>query len=195
MTAQRKCKQPNLKLIQGGLQQSTAYGSLEIVAAPENAPPFPVQATTREEDTFLIMSPAAESTCAECHPIRLMAELEHFEPETVGTVLVRKTRPVQFLAVVHDVNQEPACREAWVEQAIQGVFHEADRLKLSALAMPLLATRHGRIPLHSFARLFGRALQNAPLTTLEKIWLIAPLADNGIVIHALNEHLKKSAQN
>ena len=195
MTEQIKRKHPNLKLIRGGLQQSTAYGSLEIVAAPENAPPFPVQATTREEDTFLIMSPAAENTCAECHPIRLMAELEHFAPETVGTVLVRKTRPVQFLAVVHDVNQEPACREDWVEQAIRKVFREADRLNLSALAMPLLATRHGRLPLHSFARLFGRAMQNVPLTTLERIWLIAPVSDNGIVIHALNEHLEKTGRN
>lgn len=195
MTAQSKRKQHNLKLIQGGLQQSTAYGSLEIVAAPEYAPPFPVQATTREEDTFLIMNPAAESICTEHHTIRLMAELEHFEPETAGTVLVRKTSPVQFVAVVHDVNQEPACREDWVEQAIQGVFREAERLKLSALAMPLLATRHGRLPLHSFAGLFGRALQNAPLTTLERIWLIAPVSDNGVVIHALNEHLEKTGQN
>jgi hypothetical protein len=162
---------------------------MRIVAAPVYSPPFPVEAATYEEDTFLIMSPGSGETGEAQHPIRMMAELESFRPRKVGSVLVRKGPPLRLLAVVHDVNREPTCREQWVEKALSNLFQKADQLGLRSLSMPLLANRHGRLPIDRLALLLSRILQTRSSGSLEQIWVVSPVPDNARFIHALTEHL------
>jgi len=183
-------KRENLRIIAGGLHRSVNYGALRIVAAPQEAPPFEVEAMTHEEDTFLIMDADPETIPIEIHPIRMMAELENFSPQEVGSVIVRKGSPIRLLAVIHDVDKEPACREIWITQALQNIFQEVERLGLRTLGMPLLATRHGRLPLKRFARLLGQALSEAPLNSLQHLWLVAPVPDNSAVVDDLAENLR-----
>ncbi len=77
----------NFELIQGGLHQETAYGPVRIMAAPEETPPFQIDAMVFEEDTWLVMS-ASPTVCeSDIHPIRLMTDVMNAEPETVGRVL------------------------------------------------------------------------------------------------------------
>ncbi len=181
---------PNLQVITGGLHRTAFYGQIRIVAAPEGSPPFHVEAMTYEEDTFLIMSADPNEVPVDIHPIRMMDELEHFKPKKPGTVVVKKGTPLRLLAVVHDVNQEPTCREEWVEKALHAVFREAERRGVQSLGMPLLATRHGRLPRSRFARLLGRALAATEVKSLKRIWIMAPVPDNCEFTAALKENLQ-----
>jgi len=181
-------KKPRLHVIPGGLHRSAEYGPVRIVAAPENAPPFSVDAMTYEEDTFLIMSADPEDVPPDIHPIRLMAELEAFKPKEIGSVIVKNGNPLKLLAVVHDVNKEPTCRGKWVEKALQAVFREVERRGIQSLGMPLLATRHGRLPCSRFAQLLSRVLAQNDFQSLKKLWIVAPVPDNCDVISALEEN-------
>ncbi len=183
-------KRANLKILQGGLHRSISFGNLRIVAAPQESPPFDVAAMTREEDTFLIMDTDPDILPVETHPIRLMAELENFKPRPVGSVIVRKGRPIRLLAVIHDVNEDPPCREIWITRALQNIFQEVERLGLRSLGMPLLAMRHGRLPIKSFARLLGQALSEAPLASLRQLWIVAPLPENARIMELLADNLR-----
>lgn len=183
-------KKPDLKVIHGGLHRTAFYGPVRIVAAPEASPPFNVEAMTYEEDTFLIMSAEPDEVPTDIHPIQMMTELEHFRPQEIGSVVVKKGAPLRLLAVVHDVNQEPTCREKWVEKALHAVFREVERRGIQSLGMPLLATRHGRLPRDRFARLLGRVLAATELKSLTRLWVMAPVPDNCEFTAALEKNLQ-----
>ncbi len=87
-----------LTVIRGGVQCELAFGPVRIVAAPENRPPFDVDAIAYEEDTWLIMSADPKICQPEEHPIRLMTDLINAQPETVGSVRVQGRNPLRFLA-------------------------------------------------------------------------------------------------
>jgi len=182
-------KQSNFQVITGGLHRTVFYDPIRIVAAPEDSPPFHVEAMAYEEDTFLIMSADPDEVPTDIHPIRMMAELEHFKPQKPGSVVVRKGIPLRLLAVVHDVNQEPTCHEKWVEKALHAVFREVERRGIQSLGIPLLATRHGRLPQSQFARLLGRVIATTTLKSLKRLWVMAPVPDNCEFTAALEEHL------
>ena len=114
----------NLKLIRGGLHCEMSFGSVRIVAAPEDNPPFSIDAMVYEEDTWLIMSADTKVCEPEEHPIRLMRDLMNARPEPVGRVLVKGKNPLRFLAVVHDVDQDPTWKEEWVEKALVNIFQD-----------------------------------------------------------------------
>ena len=135
----------NFKIIPGGLHCKIFFAPVCIIAAPENCAPFNVEALVFEEDTWLVMS-ANPTICApEVHPIRLMTDVIEAVPEPVGSVLVKNGHPMRFLAIVHDVNQEPTWKEAWIERALHSVFREAEQRSISAIGLPLLGTLHGRL--------------------------------------------------
>jgi hypothetical protein len=182
----------NFELIQGGLQRETSYGPLRIVAAPESGPPFKVEALVIEEDTWLVMS-AVPTVCeAEVHPIRLMTDVIEAVPEPVGSVLVKNGNPLRFLAVVHDVNQEPTWKETWIEKALSRVFLEAELYKLSSIGLPLLGTRHGSLEQDRFVFLLARVLKRTDFNHLGRLWLIVPAKTNSEIFTALDAELVNS---
>jgi len=150
------------------------FGPVRIVAAPENKPPFNVDAIAYEEDTWLIMSADPKICQPEEHPVRLMTDLINAQPETVGSVRVQGGNPLRFLAVVHDVNQEPTWKVEWIEKALANIFREAERRKLKAVAVPMLGSRHGRLDPKDFTALLGRSLKQRSFAHLKRLWLIAP---------------------
>jgi len=163
-----------LTVIRGGIQCEMAFGPVRIVAAPENKPPFDVDAIAYEEDTWLIMSADPKICQPEEHPIRLMTDLINAQPETVGSVRVQGGNPLRFLAVVHDVNQEPTWKVEWIEKALDAIFREAERRELKAVAVPMHGSRHGRLDQKEFTALVGRSLKQRSFVHLKRLWLIAP---------------------
>lgn len=163
-----------LRLIQGGLFYKTKWDSLRIVASHEDTPPFPVEGIALEEDTFLVLS--AEPVIHEVHehPVRLMTRLIETRPEVPGRVLVKGRRPYRFLAIIHDLNQEPTWKEAWVSSALQGIFQEAEKRRLQSIALPMLGTKHGTLEKHRFILLLRNAIDPSALRYLKRIWLIVP---------------------
>ena len=179
-------KRAQLRVVRGGLQKEISYGSLRIVAATEDRPPFSVEAVAFEEDTWLIMSADPKVCEPEEHPIRLMTDLINTAPLPVGSVLVKGGKPLKFLAVVHDVDQDPTWRESWIEKALLEIFSEAETRRLGAIAIPLLGTLHGRLPPTRFIHLLDRALQQSPTNYLERLWLMTPPHINRDIIDRLN---------
>jgi len=174
-----------LRLIQGGLRCTISFGSLRIVAAPENSPPFEIDALAVEEDTWLIMSAKPKIVEAEDHPIRLMTDLLEAQPKPVGSVTIRGKNPLRFMAIVHDVNRNPTWREDWVENALIEIFRESERRKLGAIGLPLLGTQHGNLANQRFVVLLSRVLLQAPVRHLKCLWLIAPIPINSEIIEML----------
>jgi hypothetical protein len=178
-------RRAGLRLIQGGLQCRLRFGPIEIVAAPQSAAPFEVDALAIEEDTWLIMS--AEPTVGDLqeHPIRLMTDLTEARPKPVGSIVVQGRNPLNFMAIVHDVNQDPTCREEWVQDALYAIFREAERRKLRTLGLPLIGTLHGKLVPTRFVDLFNRVLQQTSFKYLDRVWLVAPVPTNADIINRL----------
>ncbi|MFH1349909.1 MAG: hypothetical protein ABII26_03140 [Pseudomonadota bacterium] len=161
-----------LRLIRGGLQCETRIGSIKIVASPEEIPPFPVDAVAAEEDTFLVLSADPVVREVHEHPVRLMTRLIETESETPGSVLVKGKGPFKFLAIVHDLNQDPTWREAWIAGALSEIFREAENRKLQSIALPLIGTKHGKLERQRFLTLLKRAVDRSSKKYLRRIWLI-----------------------
>jgi len=167
---------PRLRLIQGSLHREMRHRSVQIIATPENKPPFRVDAVAAEEDTFLVLSAPPIVREPDEHPVRLMTRLIEMVPETPGTVLVKGKSPLRLLAIVHDLNQEPSWREEWVAKALQEIFREAEERNLRSIALPLLGTLHGSMKKERFAALLKSALEGRTPGHLERIWLVIPRA-------------------
>jgi hypothetical protein len=178
-------RRAGLRLIQGSLQCQIRFGPIRIVAAPQRSAPFQVDALAVEEDTWLVMSAEPKIGDLQEHPIRLMTDLLEAQPKSVGSIVVQGRNPIRFMAIVHDVNQDPTCREEWVQCALHEIFREAERRKLRALGLPLIGTLHGKLVTQDFAGLFSQALLEAPLQHLRRVWLIAPVPINAEIINML----------
>jgi hypothetical protein len=176
---------PRFRLIQGGLQCKTEFASLNVVAAPETSPPFKVDAIAYEEDTWLMMSAEPQFAEPPEHPVRLMTDLIQAQPRPPGSVVVRGKSPLQFLAIVHDVNQDPTWREQWVEACLKNIFKESEQRKLQAIGLPLLGTKHGRLEIKRFIFLLRGVLNRIDFKHLKHLWLVSPTPVNAYIINWL----------
>jgi hypothetical protein len=172
-------------MIPGGLQSQTVFASIRIIAAPEESPPFEIDAIAFEEDTWLVMSADPKIVDPPEHPIRLMTDLIETKPEPVGSVVVRGRKPLRFLAIVHDVDQDPTWREEWVEAALKAIFKESEHRNLQAIGLPLLGTLHGRMEKRRFILLLSRVLKQTLLKHLKHLWLMVPTPQSADIINWL----------
>jgi hypothetical protein len=185
----KQTRQTPLRLIDGGLHRETSFHQLRIVAAPEKAAPFDVDGFVFEEDTWLVMSADPKVCGPQEHPIRLMTDLIETKPEPVGSVLIQGSQALRFLAIVHDVNQEPTWQEEWIESALQEIFRKAERRQLQAIGLPLIGTLHGRLKDQRFAVLLGRVLQQTTIHHLKRLWLITSPTITTDIIEMLEAEL------
>ena len=162
------------RLIQGAPGAEISIGSVRIAAAPQDQPPFPVEAIVFEEDTYLVLSADWGEIESDDHPMAIMIEAFETEPQSLGSVVVLEGFPLRFLAVVNDLDGEPSWREAWIEKALEEVFREAERRKLQRIALPFLGTKHGSLEKERFLVLFREFLKRRPSAGPLRIWLILP---------------------
>jgi len=158
-------------------------GACRLVAAPNENPPFKVDAMVAEEDTFLVLS--ADPVVKEPRESleTMIEQINEIRPEVPGSVLVRKNRPLEFLAIVHDLDLEPSWKEEWISGALDQVFREAAARRVRSIALPLLGTTHGSLEAKRAATLLGDALRRGLPGGLQRIWLILP---SGIRQHDLD---------
>ena len=185
----KQTRQTPLRLIDGGLHCETSFHHLRIVAAPATAAPFEVDAIAFEEDTWLVMSADPKICEPQEHPIRLMTDVIEAKPEPVGSVLIQGSQPLRFLAIVHDVNQEPTWQEEWIESALREIFRKAEQRRLQAIGLPLIGTLHGKLSTRRFAALLGRVLQQVAFDHLKRLWLIASPTITSDIVEMLEAEL------
>ena len=188
----RGANQNRLRLIRGGLQIQWWFHHIRIVAAPESNPPFEVEARAFEEDTFLIMSAKPEVCGIPEDPIRLMTDLINTKPEQVGSVRVQGTKPLRLLAIVHDVNQDPTWKRAWIKSALKEIWREVEQRKLTSVGIPLLGTLHGKLQMPNFVELFADTLMQAGHNFLKRIWLITPAKNTSVLMEMLKDRLTEA---
>ena len=161
-----------LKRIQEGREAEVSIGAVRVVAAPEDRPPFPVEAMVFEEDTYLVLSPGWEKIESEDLPLGILVEALEADPHDPGNVVVCGDLPLRFLAVVHDLDREPSWREDWVSLALEGVFREAERRGLQRIALPFLGTKHGSLEKARFVVLLREFLEGHPPPHSFEVWLV-----------------------
>jgi hypothetical protein len=174
---------PGLRLLHGGRRTRWRHGNRELVAAPPDRAPFPVERRVVEEDRWRVIgaSPDWRPPPPE-HPVRLHTELAFEQPTALGRVLCRGRR---WHAVVVDLDAEPLVEPAAVVAALDAVARLCTRHAVGALALPLLGTVHGDLET-------GRALEllrASPLVTApgapRRLWLQAPLRTQVVIERAL----------
>lgn len=143
-----------------------AESSTRWAAAPRNEPPFDVEAIVEEEDTYLTLSAEAVLRLPGDSPMRVMTEAHAAREESPGTIVVRSTRPLTLLAVVHKLDEDPTWREEWVVSALDKIATEVERRRLSSVALPLLGTVHGKLAPERALALTRGALSG------RRVWLI-----------------------
>jgi hypothetical protein len=178
---------PKFELIQGGRRSDVAMGSVRIVAAPEDQPPFPVEAVVLEEDTYLVLSAGWDKIESDDHPVVILTEAFDAKPEEPGSVVVYEDSPLRFLAVVYDLAQEPSWREEWVERALEGVFREAERRRLQTIALPFMGTKHGSLEKERFLLLLRGFLERNRSPHPLRVWLTLPGNTSPKIIDWLDE--------
>jgi hypothetical protein len=184
-------KTHKLRVVRGSLSCDMSLGNLRIVASPKEAPPFRVGAFVFEEDTFLVMSADPMVREPKESMVHIMSRLMETQPTGLGSVLIRGKDPLQFLAIVHDFNQDPSFKEEWLASALEGIFKASERLQLRSLALPLIGTPYGFIQAERFADLLKLALENATLQHLRRLWLIVPSGTARGMIRMLKNGLKR----
>ena len=148
-------------------------GTVRVVAAGVDAAPFAIDALVLEQDTYLLMvddgiiREPAESIAA------LADELVRQQPLSGGTVIALETRPIQLLAVVHDIEFEPTWSDQWITLALDNIVTECIRHEIESLAMRPLAYRHSGFPIDRFIELLRNVLAQ-PTGVLRRIWLVWP---------------------
>lgn len=181
----RPDKKPKLTLIRGSYPYEIKVGSLDIVASPENRAPFKVDAVALEEDTFLVMSADRRVHDPKEPLMKVMTRLIQTRPKTPGSVLVKGKSPFRFLAIVHDLNEEPTWREEWIVSALGGILREAESRRLRSIAIPFLGTLHGSLEKQRFLILLRSALEQISAKHLKRLWLVVPAGTSYKILEIL----------
>jgi len=174
-----------LSLISDDYGRAGRLGPVHVVVAPEHAPPFPIDALAVEEDTHLLLSSDGAIEEPEEEFYELVAAASETPANTPGSVLVRKARPLELLAIVHDIDREPTWREEWIASAINGVIEETEWRHLESVGLPLIGTRHGNVEMRRVALWLGRCLSRTSFRYLKRVWVIAPAGSETELMWAL----------
>jgi hypothetical protein len=174
-----------LSLISDEYGRAGQLGRVHVVVAPEDAPPFTVDALAVEEDTHLLLSSEGDIEEPEETYGELVTAVAERPPSAPGSVLVKKAEPLQLLAIVHDIDCDPTWREEWIASAINGIVEEAEWRRLGAIGLPLIGTRHGHIETRRVALWLGRCLSRTTFRYLKRVWVIAPQGSETELMWAL----------
>lgn len=182
---------PRLRVITGGQEREMAHGRPRIVASAPETPPFDVDAVVLEEDRFLVMSAEKTVTPVDEPMLKVMSRVIDTQPEEMGTIVDWGGSPRRLLAVVHDLDQTPTFREAWIEKALEQVWAYVEARQISALGMQLLGTVFGRLPPRRFATLLFWQLEKTRFDHLRRLWLMAPAEVSRDVVDILQGYCYK----
>lgn len=164
---------------------------IEIAIATIHFPPFDIQAIVEEQDTSLVLGETDEIRDTGEKPAWYLANL--METKTLlspGHVIIRGTKPFRLQAIVHDLDQEPICREPWIILALEQIIDNTEKRKISSLQMPLLGTRYGGIEIRQFLDLLLKKIAKEELQCLTRLWLVSPEQQCQQIFDELNEAIR-----
>ena len=127
-----------------------------------------------EQDTALILSKPKKIPVTDDKPGWFLAN--KLESQTLlepGSVLIRDGQTMRMLAIVHDLEQQPSWRSAWIAQALDNVFNISRSYGITSIQLPVLGAEYGRFNIHDFLHLLVNTIKKHQ-GIFEKIWLVVP---------------------
>jgi len=128
-------------------------------------------AVVREEDVQLILTADTRPRAPRESLRTLEAAALRARAHEPGSVIVRPDRPLELLAVIHDLDRDPSWTEQWIAAATLSALRAARWRGLLHLAMPLLGTVHGRLNPQRASAILGDALCTDPWARPETLWI------------------------
>lgn len=164
-------RKPKLKLLLGGKARHVTINGVKVSVAPNSLYPLPVDARVFEEDTHLILTVDPVMRYTPEHPIRMLNSLSRDRAKIPGTIV---HNGASWYAVIHDLDQEPTCRQEWVESAYQEIFRLTGEDKINRIGIPLLGSVHGAMKAPESLELLLAALRASKGRELKHIMIIVP---------------------
>jgi hypothetical protein len=136
-----------------------------------------VDAVVEEQDTNLLLgkAPVIMET-VESFPA-LVDQMEQQIREIPGSLIVKKSKPKRFIAIVYDVEHTPISEESWVKEVLQKIFAQCYEHKINNLAMPLLGTTYGKLTDETIIDLLQDVLIKNKYQNPKKIFIYDNLED------------------
>lgn len=156
------------KVIRGGRDRHWQFGSLQVWIAVAHEPPFFPDFELIEEDTWRVLGAGRQFREVTDHPIRLMTGVIEQAELEAGSCFRRGRR---IFLVIHQIEQEPACRPEWIESALECAFRCVERQQGTSLSLPPPGMEHGNYSLHRSLEVLTGALRSAECTHLQRVWL------------------------
>jgi hypothetical protein len=152
------------------------FTNIQIILALENSPPFDVEAFVYEQDTALVLGQTREIK----EPVESTEKLIHqaieMQPLIPGRVLVKGQFPIQLLAIIHDLDQEPSWQEEWIVQALHNIVQISEQRQLQSIGMPLLGTVHGNLSTSRSLALLRKVIEQVSPNHLKRLWLMTSIS-------------------
>ncbi len=165
---------PHLRLAWNAADCCCDLAGVHVVVAPRELPPFVVAAEVIEQDTARVLDdglPLLEPDESIGHLVREMATEPFLSP---GTVLASGRQPLRIQAILHELEQDPSWRRAWIRKAWLGIVACCEEHDVDSLALPLLGTRLRSMDRRDSVRLLRELVLEAHPACLRRIWLCCP---------------------
>jgi hypothetical protein len=163
----------SLVLIAGGRAPFSIGGARIHLAQEDERLPFVVDAVAVEQDRYLALSPPPEVIDVVESPLKTMTRALDVAALPVGTVHMRPGEPSLMSVVVVDVDEDPVCTPAWVEQGARALVSVLVNDGFTRVRLPLLGTAHGGVSAKESAEAIGRAIASAPDVDADRILHVA----------------------
>jgi len=167
-------QRPVLRVIAGDFNAPLMINGVAIrLSALERHLPA-VEALVVEQDTGMLLDEASLSINSnQPAPIPDLISEEDFD-YPLATVLPKRGQPIHLQTVIYDLNRKPNWSPATIELALEHLFDLLPTMRISSLAMPALAHRHGALAVEEFITLLCDYLAHHPLPWSGDLWLLLP---------------------
>ena len=166
-----------MKLIWDKASEVVRIGNVTLEASPCAYPPFTCEAIVQEQDTHLLLGEQHRLIEPKEPAWYLANTLERDEPVySAGDVVIKPGTPARWLAVIHDIEQQPTTHNEIIQLAWQNILRLTTENNITRLATPALGSVHGKITVTDSLQILFDLLRDQAPAGLEKIWII--IAEN-----------------
>lgn len=164
-------KKRQFRLIHGGLSDCCRLAGVRCRVATRRTLPLVPEAVVFEEDTHLILTVDKTISYVEFNPLRLLRDLQQAKVRKPGSLVASGKN---WYAVVVDLDRQPICTTDWIGEAYSHIGRRIRGEGITVIALHLLGTIHGRIPVAESLTLFVQAVRSWQPGPLKVVWLIVP---------------------
>ena len=153
--------------------EQTSINTIVIACGSDRkTPPFHIDVTVVEEDTWQVLAAGNAAPETHEHPIRLMTSLIEQKPVPAGELIIHGN---EWRLVVVDLDQDPVCGPISIARGLVTLALQIEKHRISGISLPILGLSNDCIQIDEFIKLLKtHILENSALTSLQHLWLRVP---------------------